>query len=842
MAMLLFACQKDNQLQKLEKVDTSDVVYASIEDTQDTKTYLEDNKVLWGWDDEILVFIGKTLRKKYVVSSESAGSTEGTFVKDQNYDQIGSASHISHNVAFYPFAELNCKEEGQKYIIENVVLSSVQSYDYESFGWCAFPMIAVSADTEDVDFKFKNICGILKLQLTGCMPVQSITITGNSGEILAGPATVISAYDQEPELTMSSFGYTSVTLDCYGVQLDEDTPTSFLISLPPTVFTNGFTVTVNDTWGGTNVFETSKKNEITRSGILRMPVKECVREPQEGDYIDEYGKNHGPGVLMGETVWASVNCGYHKENFKYGKIYQWGRKYGQGYDGSLNNMYSEYLGHYSDASLPEISQGPVILLEGQSPDNADVFYAGAPEFNYDWVYQQNGRLWNAGTENNPVKTEYDPCPEGWRVPTSSEYKELLGFNFFRDIINGSLGYRFYDYSCSSYFDLIAAGNLDRRDGMSYNRGSHGCYWTSSGDDIYSFNVYFFTDNIGLYYDYYGRADGYSVRCVKDDRKLIPVESITLDKTAVTIEEGCVEYIPTTILPYNANNHFAHWWSDNPQVATVDNYGNVIGIAEGVTVITAMAGMQIATCEVTVTPVPSDVNIDYVDEYGINHGKGVKINGVVWAPVNCGYHAEDFKYGKLYQWGRKYGQGYSGDLYNENGNNVGTYSDAELPIIEEGGLSILTGSHKSKSNVFFTGIYDFSYDWLYPQDGTLWNTGSESKPVKTEYDPCPDGWRVPTYAELNELHQNRSSWTSEDGQPGRWFSGPNPYSEAVPQVFFPAAGGRNRDGGAYGRGDRGLYWSSGPYTNYAYYLYFNSSSVDVSYYNRARGYSVRCVQE
>ena len=48
--------------------------------------------------------------------------------------------------------------------------------------------------------------------------------------------------------------------------------------------------------------------------------------------------------------------------------------------------------------------------------------------------------------------------------------------------------------------------------------------------------------------------------------------------------------------------------------------------------------------------------DYIDEYGVNHGKGVNIDGVIWAPVDCGYHAVNYPYGKLYQWGRKYGQG------------------------------------------------------------------------------------------------------------------------------------------------------------------------------------------
>ena len=237
--------------------------------------------------------------------------------------------------------------------------------------------------------------------------------------------------------------------------------------------------------------------------------------------------------------------------------------------------------------------------------------------------------------------------------------------------------------------------------------------------------------------------------------------------------------------------------------------------------------------------------DYVDEYGINHGPGVKIGETVWAPVNCGYHATDFKYGKLYQWGRKYGQGYSGNLYDIDGNKVGEVSDASVPTIEEGGISIITGQHKSKANVFFTSTLEFNDDWLYPQDSKLWNSGSESAPVKTEYDPCPEGWRVPTYAELDELNNNCSSWTiNENGQPGYWFSGASSYTETVPQVFLPAAGTRNSpDGNAYYRGPHGRYWSSRPYSTYASTLYFDSSGVNMYIdYARALGQSVRCVQE
>ena len=29
-----------------------------------------------------------------------------------------------------------------------------------------------------------------------------------------------------------------------------------------------------------------------------------------------------------------------------------------------------------------------------------------------------------------------------------------------------------------------------------------------------------------------------------------------------------------------------------------------------------------------------------------------------------------------------------------------------------------------------------------------NSGTESNPIKTDFDPCPSGWRVPTYIELH----------------------------------------------------------------------------------------------
>ena len=228
-------------------------------------------------------------------------------------------------------------------------------------------------------------------------------------------------------------------------------------------------------------------------------------------------------------------------------------------------------------------------------------------------------------------------------------------------------------------------------------------------------------------------------------------------------------------------------------------------------------------------------LDYIDEYGENHGKGVEIDGVVWAPVNCGYHKDDFKYGKLYQWGRKYGQGYDG--YYES-----SYDDTFRPSITEGPVDIAIGESKNNERYFY---YSESGDWSSLHSCDLWNARSEDNPLKTEYDPCPDGWRVPTSMELKMLMKNHSSGVNDNmGHSGYWFSGSNVYTDNVPQVFLWKAGyRRSSDGNAYSRGSYGYYWTSSSSSYRADILcFYGSNNVYMSSESFAYGLSVRCVQE
>lgn len=333
-----------------------------------------------------------------------------------------------------------------------------------------------------------------------------------------------------------------------------------------------------------------------------------------------------------------------------------------------------------------------------------------------------------------------------------------------------------------------------------------------------------------------------------DEMIVPeedVESITLDVEQITLCVGettvldvLVETSDSTLVPVT-------WKSDDQAVVSVDQDGRITAVAVGKTTVSAVAGELSASCSVSVSE-PAKATADYVDEYGINHGKGTAVGLTVWAPVNCGYHAEDFKWGKLYQWGRKYGQGYSGEMYDIEGNILGDASDAVAPTYEDGGVSVAEGNDPANANVFY--CVDF-VDWASPSDDKLWNKGTLESPIKTEYDPCPEGWRVPTSAELMALGTNYSGVTmNSNGQNGIWFSGLFPYSNEASQVFLPLSGVGNSSAT---RNLRAHYWSSnmiGGFFEETYYAYslaiFCFDGGNVQGYDLARSYgiSVRCVQE
>ncbi len=105
------------------------------------------------------------------------------------------------------------------------------------------------------------------------------------------------------------------------------------------------------------------------------------------------------------------------------------------------------------------------------------------------------------------------------------------------------------------------------------------------------------------------------------------------------------------------------------------------------------------------------------------------------------------------------------------------------------------------------------------------------------------WHLPTKEDLQELYDNTDSeWVADyngTGVAGLKFMKKSDHSV---YVFFPASGLYNGTS-LYGRGSNGYYWSASFYSSTrAYYLYFNSSSVNPQNNNHRRyGLTVRPVQ-
>lgn len=86
---------------------------------------------------------------------------------------------------------------------------------------------------------------------------------------------------------------------------------------------------------------------------------------------------------------------------------------------------------------------------------------------------------------------------------------------------------------------------------------------------------------------------------------IPVASVELSQTEITLEVDGTATLTAAVTPDNATNKTVAWESDKESIATVDNTGKVTAIAQGTAKITATADGKSAECAVNVTakPVP-----------------------------------------------------------------------------------------------------------------------------------------------------------------------------------------------------------------------------------------------
>lgn len=582
-----------------------DTFYGHIESPEQTgtKAFVDDRlRVLWDENDHVSIFDKYTYNQEYRFTG-STGDNAGTFEIIATGDFVsGNALDLVYSV--YPYQkDTRIDNDG----VISLNLPARQVFREDSFGPGANTMVSC---TDGDELMFKNLCGYLLLRLYGDdITVSSVSIRGNAGESLAGRVSVSCTPNGVPSLSFGTSATQAITVELeqpvhLGTSATDATP--FWIVIPPVLFSQGFTITVKDQSGKSYGKETSNPIRIERNTITRMKAVGLEAETAVFTYVDEYGVDRGAGITVEGITWAPVNCGYKpatndSKGYPYGKLYQYGRKYGQGYG-------EPYFGDpdgFEDESIPNFDP----QWAGKNEDaDANTFYFGIFD-PYDWI--TSGRqFWNDGTESEPKKNSlYDPCPEGWRIPTATELS-TLGNGYHSDIVevdgiygvwySGSKAYNeqlkekiFLPAGGGRFADLFAHGY-----GAS-GRGTSGNYWSSSIEGGGSRKMSLLEDPaIGSIY----RAFGFSVRCCRDESSAIPgtvpVSSINLDKTSLTLTPGNSETLHATVLPDNASDKTVTWTSSNTAVATVSN-GTVTAQAAGTATITATAGGKMATCEVTV---------------------------------------------------------------------------------------------------------------------------------------------------------------------------------------------------------------------------------------------------
>lgn len=90
---------------------------------------------------------------------------------------------------------------------------------------------------------------------------------------------------------------------------------------------------------------------------------------------------------------------------------------------------------------------------------------------------------------------------------------------------------------------------------------------------------------------------------------IPVSSVELDRSSLSLTKGDVYTLNATVKPDDATDKTVSWKSSNTAVATVDSNGKVKAIAGGSATITATAGGVSAKCSVTVTVPVTSVSLN-----------------------------------------------------------------------------------------------------------------------------------------------------------------------------------------------------------------------------------------
>lgn len=181
--------------------------------------------------------------------------------------------------------------------------------------------------------------------------------------------------------------------------------------------------------------------------------------------------------------------------------------------------------HYADGSVIQLVESSTDWENLTATEKAYCFYENNTEYGnkygalYTWSAAMNG---TSSSNLNPSNIQ-GVCPDGWHLPSDSEWTEMTEYLGGSEVAGGKLkesGTENWNYPNTGATEIIGFNALPSGDrntsGTFYYLGEECLFWTSTAnenDDAWHRGLNYNSSEIVRYNP--RRKNGYSVRCVKN---------------------------------------------------------------------------------------------------------------------------------------------------------------------------------------------------------------------------------------------------------------------------------------------------------------------------------------
>ena len=261
MSLMAVSCKNKMEKDVQLSIPTGEMTfYANFGEAETSKTTVHnENEILWTPNDAINVFYGNLTSGKFTATTaEAAAYTQfiGSLSSASGTIETGNEAHSFW--AVYPYDALNSCDDKSV----TLAVPEKQKGTDDTFAPKTFPAIAQSSG---LDLAFYNVCGGMVFTVTN-EDIKSVTLSGNSGENLAGTVRVAFT-NGVPTVQEVVNGVQSVTLTAP----DNKTfvpGTRYYITTLPVSFSGGYQLTFKNSTNAEGTKEVSTEKTINRSRFL----------------------------------------------------------------------------------------------------------------------------------------------------------------------------------------------------------------------------------------------------------------------------------------------------------------------------------------------------------------------------------------------------------------------------------------------------------------------------------------------------------------------------------------------------------------------------------------------